>query len=324
MKNCINKSKTLKDKEAIARGLAVKSVIFGKESICTVAKRYGIHRTTLWRWIKRWYKINSGVKTVNYGRPSRKKNMRAEDFCWKIPAKSSAPHTHPQRLSEDVVCRILKVRDEHKRCAEVISYELSLEGIKVSSSTVKRVLNRTHRLNKWSKWKKKRPHTERPLADHPGALVEVDTVHYVDQLTRKRRYITTVIDLYSRLSYAECEEKIAPGLAAKAVLNAQRAFGFKFETVQSDNGLEFTSYFSERLKQNNIKHRHTRVRQPNDNAHIERCNRTLRQECIGDHMSCKYTNETINAKLRNYLDYYNFRRHHMGIEFKTPISMLQR
>ena len=169
MKNCINKSKTLKDKEAIARGLAVKSVIFGKESICTVAKRYGVHRTTLWRWIKRWYKINSGIKTVNYGRPSRTKNIRAEDFCWKIPAKSSAPHTHPQRLSEDVVCRILKVRDEHKRCAEVISYELSLEGIKVSSSTVKRVLNRTHRLNKWSKWKKKRPHTERPLADHPGA-----------------------------------------------------------------------------------------------------------------------------------------------------------
>jgi len=324
VKNCINKSKTLKDKEAIARGLAVKSVIFGKESICTVAKRYGIHRTTLWRWIKRWHKINSGIKTVNYGRPSRVKNMHAEDFCWKIPAKSSAPHTHPQRLSEDVVCRILKVRDEYKRCAEVISYELSLEGIKVSPSTVKRVLNRTHRLNKWSKWKKKRPHTERPLADHPGALVEVDTVHYVDQLTRKRRYITTVIDLYSRLSYAECEEKIAPGLAAKAVLNAQRAFGFKFETVQSDNGLEFTSYFSERLKQNNIKHRHTRVRQPNDNAHIERFNRTLRQECIGEHMSCKYTNETINAKLRNYLDYCNFRRHHMGIEFKTPILMLQR
>ena len=324
MKNCINKSKTLKDKEAIARGLAVKSVVCGKENIYTVAKRYGIHRTTLWRWIKRWHKINADVETVNYGRPSRIKVMHAEDFCWKIPAKSSAPHTHPQRLSEDVVRRILEIRDKYKRCAEVISYELSLEGIKVSSSTVKRVLNRTHRLNKWSKWKKKRPHTERPLADRPGALVEVDTVHYVDQLTRKRRYITTVIDLYSRLSYAECEEKIAPGLAAKAVLNAQYAFGFKFETVQSDNGLEFTSYFSERLKQNNIKHRHTRVRRPNDNAHIERFNRTLRQECIGEHMSCKYTNETINAKLRNYLDYYNFRRHHMGIEFKTPISMLQR
>ena len=124
-------------------------------------------------------------------------------------------------------------------------------------------------------------------------------------VNQKTRYITTVIDLYSRLSYAECEEKIVPGLAAKAVLNAQRAFGFKFETVQSDNGLEFTSYFSERLKQNNIKHRHTRVRQPNDNAHIERFNRTLRQECIGEHMSYKHTNETINAKLRNYLDYYN-------------------
>ena len=324
MKNCINKSKTLKDKEAIARGLAVKSVVEDKEKVIVVAARYGVHRTTLWRWIKRWLEINKNIETSNPNRPSRLKVFQARDFCWFIPAKSSAPHTHPQRISEDIVDKILKIRNTHKRCAEVISFELSLEGIKVSPSTVKRVLNRAHRLNNWSKWKKKRPHTVRPLADHPGALVEVDTVHYVDQLTRRRRYITTVIDLYSRLAYAECAEKIVPGLAARTVLNAQCAFGFKFETVQSDNGLEFTSYFSEKLKQNNIRHRHTRVRQPNDNAHIERFNRTLRQECIGEHMSCKYTTETINAKLRNYLDYYNFRRHHMGIEFKTPISMLQR
>lgn len=324
MKNCINKTKTLKDKEAIARGLAVKAVVFGKGNLCVVAKRYGVHRVTLWRWIKRWQKINSSIKTANCNRPNRIKTMRAEDFCWKIPAKSSAPHTHPQRLSDDVVRRILDIRDKYKRCAEVVSYELSLEGIKVSPSTVKRILSRTHRLNKWSKWKKKRPHTERPLANHPGALVEVDTIHYVDQLTKKRRYITTVIDLYSRLGYAKCEERIIPGLAAKAVLDAQRAFGFKFETVQSDNGSEFSSYFSEKMAQCRIKHRHTRVRQPNDNAHIERFNCTLRKECIGNHMSCKYTNDAINAKLRNYLDYYNFRRHHMGIEFKTPISMLQR
>ncbi|MCR4753521.1 MAG: integrase core domain-containing protein, partial [Candidatus Saccharibacteria bacterium] len=67
-----------------------------------------------------------------------------------------------------------------------------------------------------------------------------------------------------------------------------------------------------------------RVRQPNDNAHIERFNRTLRQECIGNHVSSRLSCEDINSKLRDYLDYYNFRRHHMGIEFRTPISMLHR
>ena len=314
----------IKEKEAIARGKAVKAVLFGGENICVISSRYGVHRCTIWRWIKRWKQINARVETQNFNRPNRKKIIREEMFCWKIPTISSAPHSHPQRISNEIVERILQVRDEHKRCAEVIAFELSLEAIKVSPRPVKRILNRTHRLNTWSKWKRKRPHTERPLADHPGALVEVDTVHCVDMLTKERKYITTVIDLYSRLSYAECAPKILPGLAARAVLNAQRAFGFKFETVQSDNGLEFSSYFSEKLTQNNIRHRHTRVRQPNDNAHIERFNRTLRQECIGDHVDSRLSCDDINSKLYNYLDYYNFRRHHMGIEFRTPISMLHR
>ena len=314
----------LKEKEAIARGKAVKAVLFGGKSICVVSSRFGVHRCTIWRWIKRWKQINANVKTQNLNRPSRQKIVRESMFCWKIPTLSSAPHTHPRRVDTRTIRRILEIRDKHGRCAEVISYELSLEGVKVSSSAVKRILNRTHRLNKWSKWKKKRPHTERPLADCPGALVEVDTVHCMDQLTKKRKYITTVIDLYSRVGYAECVDRIAPGLAAKTVLNAQRAFGFRIETVQSDNGLEVSSYFSEKLAQNNIKHRHTRVRQPNDNAHIERFNRTLRQECIGNHVSSRLSCEDINSKLRDYLDYYNFRRHHMGIEFRTPISMLHR
>lgn len=315
---------TIKSKEAKARGEAVRRVIFEKVPVSTVASCFGVNRTTIWRWIKRWREINSNVETKNWNRPNRVKNLREENFCWSIPSKSSAPHTHPRRISPEVEARILKLRDTTPRCAEVLQYELSLEGISVSISTIKRILERRNRLNKWSKWKKKRPHTERSLADHPGALVEVDTVHCVDKLTGKRKYITTVIDLYTRLSYASCSPRILPGYAAKTVILAQRAFGFKFDVVQSDNGQEFSSYFSQKMAQAGIKHRHTRVRQPNDNAHIERFNRTLREECIGYHISCKLSCDDMNSKLRNYLDYYNFRRHHMGIKFKTPYSMLQR
>ena len=53
--------------------------------------------------------------------------------------------------------------------------------------------------------------------------------------------------------------------------------------MQSDNGLEFSEHFAQRLKSNNIALRHTRLGRPNDNAHIERFNRTIQEECTGNY-----------------------------------------
>ena len=72
----------LKEKEAIARGKAVKAVLFGGKSICVVSSRFGVHRCTIWRWIKRWKQINANVKTQNLNRPSRQKIVRESMFCW--------------------------------------------------------------------------------------------------------------------------------------------------------------------------------------------------------------------------------------------------
>lgn len=65
---------------------------------------------------------------------------------------------------------------------------------------------------------------------------------------------------------------------AKAVLEAQEYLGVRFKMVQCDNGREFGNYFKQILEQQHITVRHTRVRKPNDNAHIERFNRTMRDE----------------------------------------------
>ena len=319
-----NKPNKLEARIAKMRGKAVYAVLAEHQAVSVVAARFGVHRTTIWRWIRRWKEINKHVSQIHYGRPNRVTRFQPVYYRWIIPAYSSAPINHPGRIKEDVVRRILELRDRNKRCAEVIFSQLRQENIKISLSSVKRILDRNERLNKWSKWKKKHPHVERPQAIAPGALVEVDTVHYVNQLSGERKYITTVIDLYSRMSFALCSSRILPGNSLRAVLRAQEKFGFKFSTVQSDNGCEFSNWFSERLKSKGIKHRHTRVRKPNDNAHIERFNRTLREECIGQHLGSRETCETINERLCKYLDYYNNERIHLGLQCRTPMQMLQR
>ena len=308
-----------------ARGNALKELIIEEKKLTVVARRYGVHRTTVYRWLIKWKALNH-IEFKNNNRPSRapSKTNKLYYAKWTIKTLSSAPKQHPNRIEQDTIRRILELRDNYNRCSEIIWYELCKEGKKVSLSSVKRILERHHRLNKWSKWKIYHKTTERPLALAAGDLVEVDTVHYVDKLTKKRRYITTVIDLYTRMSYAECHNKLIPTYATKTIFHAEEKFGFKFKTVQSDNGSEFSRTFTIALERKGIIHRHTRIHHPNDNSHIERFNRTLRTECIGYHMHKAETINTINDKLWQYLDFYNNHRLHLGLQYLTPSQMLQR
>ena len=126
------------------------------------------------------------------------------------------------------------------------------------------------------------------------------------------------------MSYAECRSRLLPVNTTKTIMHAENSFGFRIDTVQSDNGPEFSRAFIISLERKGIIHRHTRIHKPNDNAYIERFNRTLRNECIGYHMHKAETIQTINQKLLQYLDYYNNDRLHLGLQCLTPSQMLQR
>ena len=67
---------------------------------------------------------------------------------WSIKTLSSAPKTHPRRIDNDTIQRVLELRSRYNRCSEIIWYELIKEGKKISLSSVKRILERHHQLNK--------------------------------------------------------------------------------------------------------------------------------------------------------------------------------
>lgn len=136
-------------------------------------------------------------------------------------------------------------------------------------------------------------------------------------------YIYTVIDLYTRMAYARISPNLTEKGAAETIFQAQEFMGFSFKMVQSDNGAEFQRRFQERLNAKGIRTRHSRVRHPNDDAHIERFNRTLRKECIGQYNPNK-TIDFVERKLKRFINYYNYDRIHLGIDLKTPYEVLQR
>ncbi|MBU6214485.1 DDE-type integrase/transposase/recombinase [Patescibacteria group bacterium] len=258
-----------------------------------VGRRFGVGSSTVSKWVRK-------AKTYGYH---------------PIPTLSSRPRHHPHELSRETVDAITEKRLLLKRSAEVVHRALTDEGVTVSLSSVKRTLDRNFLLKKRSPWKRYHPHTERPEAAYPGALVEVDTIHLAVNGTTVL-YVYTFIDVYSRWTYAWCSARANCRTSLLFVKRAQVAAPFLFECVQTDNGPEFSTNFSERL---GIRHRHTRVRHSNDNAHVERFNRTLREECLD---ALPIDLFVLNRSLTEYLKRYNETRHHFGLNLETPLAVL--
>lgn len=233
-----------------------------------------------------------------------------------IPTRSSRPKSHPKRLKPEVVKRIIEIRkNTNGRCSEVIHQYLANEGIRVSLNSVKRTLDRNYLLKKRSPWKRCHRTVKRPNIANAGDLIELDTIHLMKN-DKERIYVYTLIDVYSRWAYAYAAERINVWKSIKFVRNAKQKLPFSFNCLQSDHGSEFSQHFSERIR---ISHRHSRVRKPNDNAHLERFNRTLQTEFLN---KLPANVNIINRLLPKYLKYYNEERLHLGLNLKTPLEYL--
>ena len=273
--------------------------------------------------------VRSGKSTREVARHFGYSHSAVVKWCKKVPehtyqyriiqTESSRPRHHPKELSEEIVKQILQYRHYTRRGADFIHFLLQRDGASVSLSSVKRTLSR-HGLTKYSKWKKWHQQTPRPLPELPGLLVEADTIH--DGVNdASRLYIYTLIDVHSRWTYALPAKRISANGGANFVKSATLAAPFIFKTVQTDHGPEFSKWFTKKLDEKSIGHRHTRVRKPNDNAHIERFNRTLQEECI---FRLPRKLEVWQKEIPEYLSYYNNERPHMGLDWLTPKEKLDK
>jgi transposase InsO family protein len=233
-----------------------------------------------------------------------------------IPTKSSRPWSHPRQLSAEVIELIIETRLKSRRCSEVIQYELNQQGVRVSLNSVKRVLRRSGLIRKRDGRKKFHIYTERPEASKPGDLVQLDTVHLMKP-TGERFYVYTLLDVFSRWAFAKVTKRISANRSVKFLREAQRKAPFLFQTLQSDHGPEFSSWFTQHA---GITHRHSRVRRPNDNAHLERFNRTVQEECL---LRVRLEPELCQRALDGYLPYYNTKRPHLALGMLSPLKCFQ-
>lgn len=278
------------------RARASNLVLLEGWSIRQTAKYFGFNPSTVSKWVK---KANP-------------------NGMLEIPTESSRPKNHPDQINQKIVRKVCELRLKTKgRCSEVVHKHLQNENVDISLSSVRRILKRNNLIRKRSPWKRYHAPQERPQPVNPGDLVQIDTIHLVDRINLKDRlYIYTLLDVFSRWSFAWASAKMNSLLTVGFVKKAEKVFPASFNCLQSDHGPEFSSIFTDRIK---INHRHSRVRKPNDNAHLERFNRTIQNELLNE---LPLDVKVINRRLPDYLNYYNTERLHMGINFKTPIQLL--
>lgn len=111
-----------------ARREAINLVLLHGFTAASAARKTGVHRSTIGRWLQR---------------------PEASDKRKLLGTRPSRPYHCPFATSEPVVKRILELRWQLRRCAEVIWHVLRTEGIAISLSTVGRVLARHRQLASW-------------------------------------------------------------------------------------------------------------------------------------------------------------------------------
>lgn len=265
-------------------------------SIRQTARYYGVQPSSVSRWLAKAQMTNRNT----------------------IPTLSSKPYHHPNELDDKIVEAILDYRRKYRRCAQVLHYLLLRDGFSLSLTSVKRVLRR-HNASRFSHQKKWHQYPSRPLPQNPGMLVEIDSI--LDGPTSDRLCVYALLDVYSRWAYALPIERISSRTSAKFLITAQESAPFRFKTIQTDHGSEFSKWFTKTAEHKGFIHRHSRVRRLTDNGHIERFNRTLQEECLAR------INRSLSSWKKNipeYIRYYNSERPHMSLNMQSPLQVLRR
>jgi putative transposase len=283
-------------------------------NVSLTCRHFGISRSTLYRWLKRYqpYKLRSLED-----RSSRPKGVRQPSWT----------------ASEILAVKGLRERfpawGKMKLCVL-----LALDGLRLSASKVGRILSLLRRRGELREPSRrsmrrrrrgKRPYaTRKPkhyVAREPGDIVQLDTmdVRPAPGVVLKQ---FTAVDVVSRWSVATIASGASANLAKRALGQLLERTPYPLKAIQVDGGSEFMADFEEACREKAIRLFVLPPKSPKLNGAVERANRTYREEFY----ECSDAPPTVagfRPALRHYEHIYNFVRPHQALGYLTPAQSLQ-
>jgi len=279
------------------------------------ANKYGVSLSSVKRWCKRY-----------------------DGKDWRsLKEKSHRPHSHPRQHTEAEEKIISEAYwSEYERYgwdgvykeAKKRGYTRSLSGMIYAAKRLE--------LGKQEKKKEKALHNRRyPELSVPGEKVQVDVkeVPYCclrGSLLRdgKHLYQWTAIDECTRIRFVYGFEEHTPENSVKFLKMLIKVFPFKIQTIQTDNGTEFTyKYISEtvenpfdtELRKNGIAYKLIPPRTPWHNGKVERSHRNDQRYFYN--WETFRSVDDLNSKLAKHLIWSN-NKPMRTLGNKSPVELL--
>jgi transposase InsO family protein len=269
-----------------------------KKGVTAAVIRYNVSRATIYRWRKRY-----------------------DGTLESLENRSHRPHSHPNQHTEEEIALIKRMRKKNKHTGLVVFWvKLRQKGYKRSITALWRMLRKLELPPIKPPNPKYIPKPYEKML-YPGQRVQIDVKFVPDacivgdaKTEGKKFYQYTAIDEYSRFRYLEAFEEHSSYSSAVFLDHMLKAFKFKVECVQTDNGQEFTkrlgssekptpTLFEARLKQYGIRHKLIKPYTPRHNGKVERSHRKDNEYFYATHKF--YSFEDFKKQLAVHSRKYN-------------------
>ena len=281
-----------------------------KESVVKFSYKYGVTRAaieycecrrTIYRWRKRYDGSLSSLKD-----------------------KSKRPHYHPNQHTKEEIQLIRNYKANNKETGLVVLWvKLRRAGYTRTIQGLYYAMRRMGIYTKPPSKKKDKQPSEWVSGTYPGEKVQID-VKYVPQecMTKElkelneRYYQYTAIDEYTRMRYTWFTNEHSTYTSSEFAKRVKKFYPFKIDTIQTDNGFEFTnrlnwnSYlknkktlFEETVEKLGIKHKLIKPYTPKENGRVERSHRKDQERFY--HNNIFYSLEDLKNRGAEWRKEYN-------------------
>jgi len=254
-----------------------------------------------------------------------------------LASRSSRPrHVRQREWSAAQVEAVRRAREHYPRWGkQKLAVILARQGVRLSVSMIGRILTdlkrrgllvEPRRVRAVPHVRHPRPHAQRKPKgvilprDAPGDLLEFDTMQ-VYPAPGVVRYQFTATDVASRWSVVGVRATATAGTATDFLRDAQSRMPFAIKAIQIDGGSEFMAGFEQACQDDRLPLWVLPPHSPKLNGHVERSNRTHREEfweCYDGDLDLL----GVQPALRHWEDVYNRERPHHALGLRTPAEFL--
>ena len=236
----------VKDELDLRGKLLILKLISSKRNVSKECKEFGIAKSSFYVWKKKYE--SGGIEELRRKKP--------------------IPKSHPKQLPQEVVNKILELREEYKLGPQRIAWYLErYHGITTSCSTVYRTLVR----NNQSKLPKSAPRRaairrKRYQKSVTGHHVQVDVKFIwlmVAQRGRVHRFQYKDIDDAPRIRALKIYERHTQKNAIAFIDYVIEKFPFRIHTIRTDRGHEFQAQFHWYVEDKVMQHTYIKPKSPN-------------------------------------------------------------